>query len=43
LEKTEPFTKITKKNELWKWDDKKTKLFEKIKKKFIEKQILKIY
>ncbi len=32
-----------KKDEPWKWDNKKTKLFEKIKKKFTEEPILKIY
>jgi len=34
---------MTKKNELWRWDNEKTKLFKKFKKKFIEKPILKIY
>ncbi len=42
-EKTELFIRITKKDELQKWDNKKTKLFKKIKKKFIKEPILKIY
>ena len=29
LNKTEPFIKITKKNELWNWDNQKKKLFKK--------------
>ena len=40
---TEPFIRIIKKDKLWRWDNKKIKLFEKIKKKFIEELILKIY
>ncbi len=34
---------MIKKDKLWRWDNKKTKLFKKIKKKFTEKLILKIY
>ena len=34
---------MTKKDELWRWDNEKMELFEKIKKKFIKKLILKIY
>ncbi len=34
---------MTKKDELWKWDSKKIKLFKKIKKRFIKEPILKIY
>jgi len=34
---------MTKKDELWRWDDGKIELFKKIKKKFIEELILKIY
>ncbi len=43
LEETEPFMRMIKKNEPWKWDSGKTELFEKIKKKFTEEPILKIY
>src|SRR5271170_2963522 len=43
LEETEPFTRITKKDESWNWNDKKIILFKKIKKKFTEEPILKIY
>ena len=42
-DKTELFTKMMKKNKLWIWNDKKSKLFQKIKKKFTKKPILKIY
>ena len=34
---------MIKNNELWKWDNEKTKLFKKIKKKFTKEPILKIY
>src|SRR6266705_398675 len=34
LDKTEPFTRIIKKDELWKWDNNKVKLFKEIKEKF---------
>jgi len=43
LNETELFIQIIKKNKSWNWDDKKSKLFEKIKKKFIKEPILKIY
>jgi len=43
LNKTKIFTQMTKKNKLWKWNNKKSKLFKKIKKLFTEKPILKIY
>ena len=43
LNKTEPFTKIIKKNKLQNWDNQKKKLFKKVKNKFTEKPILKIY
>ena len=43
LKETELFTKITKKNKLWRWDNKKTELFKRIKKKFTKEPILKIY
>jgi hypothetical protein len=35
--------RMIRKDELWKWDSEKIKLFEKIKKKFIKEPILKIY
>ena len=34
---------MIKKDKLWKWDNKKTELFKKIKRKFIKGPILKIY
>jgi len=34
---------MTKKDELWKWDNEKTKLFKRIKKKFTKEPILRIY
>jgi len=43
LDKTELFIKITKKNKPWNWDNQKKELFEKIKKEFTKKPILKIY
>jgi len=43
LDKTKPFTRMIKKDELWKWDDNKVKLFKEVKEKFIEELILKIY
>src|SRR6266702_8957523 len=43
LEKIKLFIKVTKKDKPWKWDSRKTKLFRKIKKKFTEELILKIY
>ena len=43
LSKTEPFIRITRKDKNWKWDKKQKKLFKKIKNKFTEELILKIY
>ena len=43
LEKTKLFTRMIKKDKPWKWDNKKIKLFKKIKKKFTKELILKIY
>src|SRR6266702_4716234 len=43
LGKTELFTRIIKKDELWKWDDNKVRLFKEVKRKFTEELILKIY
>ena len=43
LDKTEPFIKIIKKDELQKWDNNKKRLFKEVKEKFIEEPILKIY
>src|SRR6266702_4691091 len=43
LDKTKPFTKMIKKDEPWKWDDDKARLFKEVKKKFTEETILKIY
>jgi transposase InsO family protein len=39
----EPFTRMTKKNEPWNWDNEKSKLFREVKEKFTEEPILKIY
>src|SRR6266702_4186946 len=43
LNKIELFMRITKKDELWRWDDNKKRLFKEVKEKFIEEPILKIY
>ena len=43
LNKTEPFTRIIKKSEIWKWGKEQQELFKEIKNKFIEEPILKIY
>ena len=43
LEKTELFTKITKKDKLQKWEIKQKELFIEIKKEFIKELILRIY
>ena len=43
LSKTEPFTKIIKKDENQKWNKKQKELFKEIKNKFIKELILKIY
>src|SRR6266702_5016081 len=42
-DKTEPFTKMIKKDEPWKWDDDKKRLFKEVKEKFMKKPILRIY
>ena len=42
-DKIELFTRITKKDKLWKWDDGKMRLFKEIKQEFIRELILKIY
>ena len=42
-DKTEPFIRMMKKNKPQKWDDEKSKLFKKVKEKFIKEPILKIY
>ena len=39
----EPFTRLTKKNKLWKWQEEQKTLFKKLKKLFIIEPILKIY
>jgi len=43
LDKTKPFTRITKKNKLWNWDNQKKELFKRIKNKFTKEPILKVY
>ena len=43
LSKTEPFTKITRKDENWKQNKEQKELFKEIKNKFIKELILKIY
>ena len=43
LDKTEPFIRIIKKSEIWKQGKEQQELFKKIKNKFIEEPILKIY
>ena len=37
------FTRLTKKNELWKWQKEQKRLFKELKELFIEELILKIY
>ena len=37
------FTRLTKKNELWKWQEEQKTLFKELKELFIVKPILKIY
>ena len=37
------FTRLTKKNELWKWQEEQRKLFKELKELFTVKLILKIY
>src|SRR6266571_4992550 len=43
LDKIELFIRIIKKDEPWKWDDDKARLFKEVKEKFIKEPILKIY
>ena len=43
LKNIEPFTRLTKKNKLWKWQEKQRTLFKKLKKLFTAEPILKIY
>ena len=43
LKNIELFTRLTKKNELWKWQEEQRTLFKKLKKLFTVKLILKIY
>ena len=43
LKNIEPFTRLTKKNKLWKWQEKQKTLFKKLKKLFTAELILKIY
>ena len=38
-----PFTRLTKKNKLWKWQKEQKKLFKELKELFIAELILKIY
>src|SRR6266702_216593 len=43
LDKTELFTRMMKKDEPWKWDNDKKRLFKEVKEKFMEEPILRIY
>ena len=43
LKNIEPFTRLTKKNELWKWQEEQRMLFKELKELFIVELILKIY
>ena len=43
LKNIEPFTRLTKKNELWKWQKEQRMLFKELKKLFTAEPILKIY
>src|SRR6266702_1840961 len=43
LDKIKLFIKMTKKDELWKWDNNKMRLFKEVKQEFIKELILKIY
>ena len=43
LKNIEPFTRLTKKNELWKWQKEQKILFKKLKELFTAELILKIY
>src|SRR6266700_7478200 len=43
LNKIKLFTRMMKKDKLWKWDDDKKRLFKEVKEKFTEEPILRIY
>ena len=43
LKNIKPFTRLTKKNKLWKWQKEQKTLFKELKELFIVKLILKIY
>ena len=43
LKNIEPFTRLTKKNELWKWQKEQRTLFKELKELFTAEPILKIY
>ena len=43
LKNIKPFTRLTKKNKLWRWQKEQRTLFKKLKELFIVKPILKIY
>ena len=43
LKNIKPFTRLTKKNELWKWQEEQRMLFKELKKLFTAELILKIY
>ena len=43
LDKIKLFMRMMKKDELWKWDNNKARLFKEVKEKFIEELILKVY
>ena len=43
LKNIKPFTRLTKKNKLWKWQKEQKKLFKELKKLFTVEPILKIY
>ena len=43
LKNIEPFTRLTKKNELWKWQEEQRMLFKELKELFTAEPILKIY
>ena len=43
LKNIKPFTRLTKKNELWKWQEEQRTLFKELKELFTVELILKIY
>ena len=43
LKNIKPFTRLTKKNELWKWQEEQRMLFKELKELFTVEPILKIY